>query len=454
MPQPTPLPAAWPALPTELDGVAVTPADRARYPYLSSSYMRVGTPDLILMARDVDDAAAAVGYAAGLRAAVGQVPFSVRSGGHGISGASTNDGGVVLDLSALNRVEVLGADLVRVQAGAIWGDVAAELSGHGLVITSGNMGDTGVGGLATAGGIGYFVRAHGLTLDLIRRATIVTADGAVHVVDAEHEPDLFWALRGGGTQAGVVVDLDLEARRIGEDDVVVIHQASQQIVDDLPGYVHAWGDLMRGAPREFTSFLMLQRLPDGRHLSVARNVWADTDIAAAQPAVSDFARLAPLVQHDASLMPYSGIVPTPRSPKVGQQHIQMRDALVDVADRALGERVAEALRHDVASLVELRSLGGIVADLPAPATAFAHRHQEVLVSLWAQPRGIAAIDRAWEPVEAVASGVYSAYTSDTRARQAELAWPGETGRRLRAISERVDPALLFDAGLTLRASAE
>ncbi len=452
MPQSTPLPVGWPTLPAELERLAVTPADTDRYPYLSSSYMRVGAPDLVLMAREVDDVAAAVGYAAALRGSVGHVPFSVRSGGHGISGSSTNDGGVVLDLSGLNRVEVLDAGLARIQAGAIWGDVAAELSGHGLVITSGNMGDTGVGGLATAGGIGYFVRAHGLTLDLIRRATIVTADGAVHVVDAERRPDLFWALRGGCTQAGVVVDLDLEARRIGEDDVVVIHQAAQQVVDDLAGYVDAWGDLMRGAPREFTSFLMLQRLPDGRHLSVARNVWADTDVAAAQPVVSDFARLAPLVQHDASLMPYAGIVPTPRSPKVGQQQIQMRDALVDTADRALGERVGEVLRHDVAALVELRSLGGAVTDQPAAATAFANRHQEALVSLWARPGGLAAIDDAWEPVEAIASGVYSAYTSDTRARQAELAWPGGTGSRLREISERVDPALLFDAGLTLRGS--
>src|SRR5690606_29492236 len=154
-----------------------------------------------------------VRYAAAVRAAAGRrVPFSIRSGGHGIAGTSTNDGGIVLDLRALAAVEVDPTTrLVTIGAGATWGEVAEALSPLGLVISSGNFGDTGVGGLATAGGIGFFARSQGLTLDAVRRVRLVTADGAIRWVDADTEPDLFWAVRGGGSQVGVATAFVMRA---------------------------------------------------------------------------------------------------------------------------------------------------------------------------------------------------------------------------------------------------
>src|SRR4051794_16200162 len=193
------LPSNWLSLPDDLREVAIT-AESREYGRARSSYMKVGSPNLVLKARTAEDAAAIVRYASAVRSGTeNRVPFSVRSGGHGIAGTSTNDAGVILDLSRLADIRVIdpNAGIVQAQAGAIWGDVALVLEPHDLALTSGNFGDTGVGGLATAGGVGYFARSQGLTIDHIVAAKLHTADGEIRWVDAARDPDLFWAIRGG-----------------------------------------------------------------------------------------------------------------------------------------------------------------------------------------------------------------------------------------------------------------
>src|SRR5690606_28086354 len=147
-----------------------------------------------------------------------ELPLGVRSAGHGISGRSTNDGGIVLDVGALDSIEVLDEQrrLVRVGPGARWQEVAAALQPHGWVITSGDYGGVGVGGLATAGGVGYFAREHGLTIDRMRAAELVLADGSVVRTDAQHDPELFWGVRGAGANLGVVTAFEFEAAEAGE----------------------------------------------------------------------------------------------------------------------------------------------------------------------------------------------------------------------------------------------
>src|SRR5690606_17127009 len=145
------------------------------------------------------------------------LPLSVRSGGHGISGRSTNDGGIVVDLSRLNAIDVLDADrrLVRVEPGARWMQVAAALDEHGWAISSGDYGGVGVGGLATTGGIGFLAREHGLTIDRLRAVEVVLADGSSVRADAEHHAELFWAVRGAGANVGIVPAFEFEAGRGG-----------------------------------------------------------------------------------------------------------------------------------------------------------------------------------------------------------------------------------------------
>ena len=150
--------------------------------------MAEGHPGLVIMAGSVDDVTMAVRFAAAQ-----EVPLSVRSGGHGVDRTSTNDGGVVMDLSALDSIQILDVDerRVRVGAGTTWGHLAAAIAGQGWAMTSGNSGDVGVGELGTNGGIGWLVRKHGYTVDHVVGADLVLADGTTVHVDAHHNPDLF-----------------------------------------------------------------------------------------------------------------------------------------------------------------------------------------------------------------------------------------------------------------------
>ncbi|WP_080486442.1 FAD-binding oxidoreductase, partial [Oenococcus oeni] len=206
----------WPKLPNDLIPIAI---DRNSVDYVqaSSNCFITGKPKLILMARTKNEAAASIKYASRVRKETGiDVPFSFRSGGHGISMASVNNDGIILDISKLKKVEIVDINkgLVKVQAGAVWGDVAEFLNRFHLVISSGDFGDTGVGGLSTSGGIGLLVRSFGLTIDHILAAKVITADGEIRSVDKDNEPDLFWAIRGGSSQIGLVTELLFQADKI------------------------------------------------------------------------------------------------------------------------------------------------------------------------------------------------------------------------------------------------
>ena len=166
-------------------------------------------PAAIVRVADAADVAAAIAVARELG-----LEIAVRSGGHSGAGHSTTEGGVVIDLRELNDLDIdVGARTAWAGAGLTASEVTSALAEHGLAIGFGDTGSVGIGGITTGGGVGYLVRKHGLTIDNLLAAEIVTADGEVRVVDAEHEPDLFWAIRGGGGNFGVVTRFQLPAAR-------------------------------------------------------------------------------------------------------------------------------------------------------------------------------------------------------------------------------------------------
>ena len=180
----------------------------AEYESASRTLLASGNPAHVLRPGSVGDVQAGVRFAASTG-----LLLSVRSGGHGFAGFGTNDGGVVIDLSQLANVEIIDKErhLVRIGGGATWGQVAAALTPHGLAISSGDTKSVGVGGLTLTGGIGWKVRKHGLALDNVTAAEVVTAGGEVVHASAAENPELFWAIRGGGGNFGIVTAFDFAA---------------------------------------------------------------------------------------------------------------------------------------------------------------------------------------------------------------------------------------------------
>jgi FAD/FMN-containing dehydrogenase len=215
-----------------------------------STYLHPGSPGMVIRPGDALDVIAALAFARGQ-----DVPLSVRSGGHGISGRSTNDGGIVIDLGRLHEVEVLdrATSRIRVGPGARWGNVAQALAPYRLGMSSGNFGDVGAGGLATTAGVGLLVRKHGLTIDHVLAAEVILADGTFVRADAGQHPDLFWALRGAGGNFGIVTAFELGAYAVGEVVFSLSHFPA------TPDLLVRWGQVLEEAPRELTSFLGIFR---------------------------------------------------------------------------------------------------------------------------------------------------------------------------------------------------
>lgn len=424
------------AIPPELADTIITPRD-AGYDDVRSTYLAVGRPGVVIMARNSDDVSAAVRFAASQDA-----PFSVRSGGHGIAGLSTNDDGILLDLSKLNELTILdeASRRFRIGSGATWGHVARQIGEHGWAVTSGNFGDVGVGGLATAGGIGWLARKFGMTVDHVRAADIVLADGSLVHVDETHHPDLFWAVRGGGLNVGVVVACELEAALLPQ----VIYAEMTFDASDLAGFLQRWADLVAAAPRELTCFLNVDAARPGQPpIAQAQVVWAGDDTETAVPELEKVLQLAPVLGQQAQIAPYSALVPPGDGRHAGQQQIKIRNGFIEHMTPSDAEALAALLTGDPFVRLELRSMGGAINDVPADATAYSHRSAEVFVAAWAMPADPARLDAAWGNLAPHLSGAYSTYTSDTRPEAAANAYPPATYARLAQIKRTVDPHNVF-----------
>lgn len=424
------------AVPAGLD--VVEPGDR-RYAAVRSTYMRRGAPGIVLLPRTVDEVVDALAYARRQRG-----PLAVRSGGHGISGRSTNDGGVVLDVSRLDQIEVVDADArrVRLGAGATWGAVAAALAPRGWAISSGDYGGVGVGGLATTGGIGLLGRSYGLTIDHVVAAEVVTADGSVHRVDAEHEPELFWGLRGAGGNLGVVTWVEVEAAQV--PDVVF----AQMVFDaSEPGVLlERWGRLVEDAPRRLTSFLHLQASSPGRGpIAQAMTVWADDDAQAAVEALEPMLGVAPVLDQRAQLTPYPGIVgPVAKHHDGGAPPVSRSGLLRTMTPQAAAD-LGRVLESGEAMLLQLRATGGAANDVAPDATAYAHRSAAFSATAFAGRSGRTGLDDVWDRLAYPhMDGLYLSFETDPRPERLLDAFPPATLARLRALKRTYDPDHVFD----------
>ncbi|MEV0033957.1 FAD-dependent oxidoreductase [Nocardia sp. NPDC050793] len=424
-------------LPTSLH--AVTPADDG-YRLLRSTYTTVHSPSVILLPRSESEVSEALAYAAGSGLAV-----SIRSGGHGLSGSSSNDGGVVIDLGSMNSVSVLdpGSGLVRLGAGARWAQVAATLGRHDLVISSGDHGNVGVGGLATAGGVGWLVRSYGLTIDHVRAATVVLPSGEIVRADPASEPDLFWALRGAGAEVGVVTEFEIEAMRL---DGVQVGQLMIE-VDEAATAIRHWSEFMAAAPRELTMSGILTPAGSGVVLALTVVV-ASTDPQIAAAALAPLAGRRGIHRSELQLARYTDLMPRGHvHANLGQQQSTTTNALLGQLTNASARAVIDVARHRSRPFVQVRAIGGAVNDIAGDATAYAHRDAEVLVTVSLfPPHSGSEVQAAAGPLWPHAVGAYRNFESSPTAETFDRAFPGETGERVRALAALYDPDGLLHRG--------
>lgn len=433
-------------VPDALRADAVEPGDKG-YARVRHGYMHHGRPGLVLRPGDAEGVASALAYASAQEGGL-----YVRSGGHGISGRSTGDGGVVVDLARMNTVEVLDADtgLVRLGAGARWGAVAAALAPHGLALSSGDHGGVGVGGLATTGGLGYLSRAHGLTIDNITAVEVVTADGAHLRADADHHPDLFWAMRGAGANFGVLTAVEATAAPVRD----VVYAEFAYDAGDTAAFLQAWSEIAEAAPREITAFLTTgPGRGGGDPVAQARVVYAGDDTDLAVRALEPFLRAGPVLDQSAQLVPYPAILPFDDGPHQGHGLPDTRSGLLTHVTPDAAAGLARMLASGDVYFMQLRQVGGAVNDVPADATAYPHRTQNFSLAAMSSGSRTARMDAHWADLEKHLDGMYLSFDTRTGPRVLEQAFPEPALGRLRALKAQYDPRNLFDRNFPIPPAA-
>jgi FAD/FMN-containing dehydrogenase len=422
---------------------ALVPGDDG-YDDAAISYHVPGSPIAVLRPLDADGVAAAVRWATGEGHAI-----SIRSGGHTAWG--TNEGGVVIDLGSLDRIGLGDDGLVRVGGGAVWGDIAEALAPHGLALSSGDTASVGVGGLTLGGGIGWLVRSQGLALDNLVGVKAVTAEGEIVRADAAENPDLFWALRGGGGNFAVVTEFAFRPHALAGMVIGTLVFDRERLLD----VVLAWRDALRVAPDAWTSTLISMPgfgpgMPPSLQVVVA---WAGEDLDAARAAS------APLLEHPArlggelalgsyrSLLDEAPPAPPSPAPTIVDESVLLRG----LSDELLADVVGAHELLNPAVLM-MRSLGGAFGRVARDATAFAHRDAEALVisAAFRQPGApaevVAEARGTWAAaVGDPAPGTYGNFRPTTSPEVVAAMYPPETLARLRAAKRAWDPRNVFAA---------
>ena len=379
--------------------------------------------------------------------------LAVRSGGHSLAGHSVSDGGVVVDLSEMRALEIDAQEHTAwAQTGLTAGAYTAAAAEHGLATGFGDTASVGIGGITLGGGVGFLARKHGLTIDSLLAAEIVTADGRVLHVDAEHHPDLFWAIRGGGGNFGVATRFRFRLHEVGQvfggmlflpatSDVVAGFIAEAEAA---PEELSTIANVMPAPPMPF-----IPEAAHGKLVVLAMMVYAG-DVEAGQRALAPFRALAEPIADMLRPMPYPEIYPPDEEGyhPTGTVH----NMFLDRIDTEVAATTLEHLQASTAMMraAQLRVLGGAMARVPDDATAFAHRSARIMVNvaaLYERPEE-ADVHRAWVDglADAISQGndaAYANFVGDEGPERVRASYPGATWDRLVRVKTAYDPTNLF-----------
>ena len=423
----------------------------AEYESARRSVLAIGSPAVVLRPKSVPDVREGVRFAA----AAG-LTLSVRGGGHSFAGFSTNDGGVVLDLSELAEVEVIDKThhVVRIGGGATWGQVTAALTPYGLAISSGDTRSVGVGGLTLGGGMGWKVRKYGLAMDSLVAAEVVTASGEVVRADATENSELFWALRGGGGNFGVVTAFEFAAHPTTD----VFHGKITFPASEAATVLQGWADYQRSAPEELSTITSFANpFTGGPAAPVEIHLVFDGDDAlAAAAAIGPIRRLGTVLVDDVALKPYAEVLEDGMTPPPGIQLVT-RSAFAGPDSTAdLLRILVETGASGKSPVIVLRSLGGAVSRVPGDATAYAYRQATLMLATTtigpapAIEAARPALESLWARLAPHVAGAYSNFQTGATDDDVAAVYPAETYRRLAEVKRRYDPENLFAGNHNVR----
>jgi FAD/FMN-containing dehydrogenase len=409
-------------------------------------------PALIARCADQQDVASCVDFARqkGL-------PLAVRGGGHNGPGLALVDGGLVVDLSGMDGLGVdPRARTARVGPGCTWGDVDRACGRHGLATVSGIISTTGVPGLTLGGGHGYLSRRHGLTVDNLLAADVVLADGRAVQASLDQHPDLFWALRGGGGNFGIVTSFLFQLHPVGE----VLAGPSFWSLEDAEAVLRRYRDVLPTAPEDLYGFFAFMTVPPAEPFPASLHgqkicsvMWCWTG----QPDALDAAMapmresLPPLFEH-VGPMPYAtlqGMFDDLYPP--GLRWYWKGDFIRDLPDKAIALHVQHAAAMPTPlSTVHLYPIDGAVHRVAPDATAFAYRDchwSSVIAGVGVDPEDDQAIRdwarKYWEALHPFsAGGAYVNFMEHEGEQRVRAAYRGNYDR-LAAIKGCYDPHNLF-----------
>lgn len=383
---------------------------------------------------------------------------AVRGGGHNVAGNAVCDGGIVIDLSLMKQIEVdAGSRRVRAGGGVTWGEYDRATAEHGLASTGGLISSTGIAGFTLGGGLGWLMRKYGAACDNMVSAEVVTAAGEVLTASADVNPDLFWGLRGGGGNFGVVTAFEFELHPVSQ----VYGGLLAYPVDRMVDLLRLTRDVAAGSPDELTMMAVGITAPpapfvpqefQGRPICAVAFCYAG-DLGRAPEAVRPIREFAAPAIDLVGEMPYPALQSMlDATAPAGMQNYWKSGYLADLSDEAIAA-VAEFASRPVSHMTQIHvsQLGGALARVPCDATAFSHRDAPYLlniVSMWPNPEDREKnIDwtreffKAMEPFQT--GGAYVNFLGREGDERVRAAYGTQTYDRLSILKAKYDPSNFF-----------
>ncbi len=410
-------------------------------------------PALIVPCAGVADVINAVNFAR-----THNLLVSVRGGGHNVTGNAVCEGGIMIDLSPMKGIRVDPVRrTARAQAGLTWREFDHETQAFGLATTGGQVSSTGIAGLTLGGGVGWLMRTCGLAVDNLLSVDIVTADGRLLTASATENEDLFWGVRGGGGNFGIVTSFEYRLHPIGPLVLggMLLYPAAQ-----AKELLHFYREFMAGTPNELMALVAFLTAPPApfvpAHLQgtpmVAIAICYAGSIEEGQRVVEPLRRFGPPALDLLSPMPYTVIQQLfDAANPFGLQVYVKSDHLADLGDEVIDTLVTHAATAtSPLSVVILFPLEGVVSRVGEQETAFGHRntaYDYVIYSMWTDPqeseRHIQWTRDFWTAMQPFSTGVYVNELGNEGEDRVRAAYLPATYERLIALKNRYDPANLF-----------